>query len=65
MADRGDHDDRNAHTILTTCKKMGIHPRAYLRDTLAKILAGEKDLVALLPETYAASSAERAPPRAA
>jgi transposase len=55
----------DALTILTTCKKMGIHPRAYLRDTLAKILAGEKSLVALLPETYAASHAERAPPVAA
>jgi hypothetical protein len=41
------------------------HPRAYLRDTLAKILAGEKDLTALLPETYAASLAERAPAVAA
>jgi hypothetical protein len=50
----------DALTILTTCKKMGINPRAYLRDTLAKILAGEKSLVALLPETYAASRADRA-----
>ena len=55
----------DALTILTTCKKMGINPRAYLRDTLAKILAGEKNLVALLPETYAASCAERASPLAA
>lgn len=52
----------DALTILTTCKKMGVNPRAYLRETLAKILAGERDLVALLPETYAASRAERAPP---
>jgi hypothetical protein len=44
---------------------MGIHPRAYLRDTLAKILAGEKQLAALLPDTYAACLAERAPPVAA
>jgi transposase len=51
-----------ALTILTTCKKMGINPRAYLRDALAKILAGEKNLEALLPEAYAASRAERAPP---
>jgi transposase len=49
----------DALTILTTCKKMGINPRAYLRETLAKILAGEKSLTALLPETYAASRAER------
>ncbi|MGA3124878.1 MAG: hypothetical protein ABSF69_29385 [Polyangiaceae bacterium] len=33
-----------------------------MRDTLTKILAGEKDLSALLPETYAAArAAERAP----
>jgi hypothetical protein len=55
----------DALTILTTCKKMGIDPRAYLRDTLAKILAGEKSLVALLPETYAAKRTERAPSVAA
>jgi transposase len=55
----------DALTLITTCKKMGIHPRAYLRDTLAKILAGEKSLAALLPETYAASHLERAPPIAA
>jgi hypothetical protein len=55
----------DALTLITTCKKMGIHPRAYLRDTLAKILAGEKSLEALLPETYAASPGERAPPVAA
>ena len=55
----------DALTIVTTCKKIGIHPRAYLCDTLTKILAGEKNLVALLPETYAAAHAERAPPRAA
>jgi transposase len=51
----------DALTLITTCKKLGIHPRAYLRDTLAKILAGERQLAALLPETYA----ERAPPIAA
>lgn len=55
----------DALTLLTTCRKMGINPRAYLRDTLAKILAGEKSLAALLPETYAAEHAERAPPVAA
>ena len=51
------HDDnarRNADalTLLTTCHKMGIDPRAYLRDTLRRLLAGEKDLAALLPENY-------------
>jgi len=55
----------DALTLITTCKKIGINPRAYLRDTLAKILAGEKSLAALLPETYAAARTERAPPVAA
>lgn len=40
---------------------MGIQTGAYLRDTLAKILADETNLTALLPETYAASHAERVP----
>lgn len=52
----------DALTLLTTCKKMGINPRAYLREALAKILAGEKNLVAILPETHAAAPSERAPP---
>jgi transposase len=43
----------DALTLIRTCRKMGINPRAYLRDTLAKILAGDKSLAALLPETYA------------
>ena len=43
----------NALSILATCRKMGIEPRRYLRETLAKILAGEKDLTSLLPETHA------------
>jgi transposase len=55
----------DALTLIRTCKRMGINPRAYLRDTLAKILAGEKNLVALLPETYAAARAEPAVPIAA
>jgi len=55
----------DALTLLTTCRKMGINPRAYLRETLAKILAGEKSLAALLPETYATEHAERAHPIAA
>lgn len=51
----------DALTILTTCRKMGVDPRRYLRETLAKILAGEKDLAALLPETFArALDAEKA-----
>ena len=52
----------DALTLLMTCKKMGINPRAYLRETLTKILAGEKSLDALLPETYVAARAVRAPP---
>jgi transposase len=43
----------DALTILTTCRKMGVEPRRYLRETLAKILAGQKDPVALAPETFA------------
>ncbi len=50
-----------ALSILTTCRKMGIEPRRYLRETLSKILSGEKNLDALLPETHAAKLvAERA-----
>lgn len=55
----------DALTLLTTCKKMGVNPRAYLRQALAKILGGEKDLAALLPEAYATQPTappERAPP---
>ena len=42
----------DALTIITTCKKLGHDPRRYIRDTLKRILAGEKDLNALLPEKY-------------
>jgi len=55
----------DALTLVTTCKRMGIDPRAYLRDTLAKLLAGEKNLAVLLPEAYARAHAERAPPASA
>ena len=50
----------DALTLLTTCHKMGIDPRAYLRDTLRRMLAGEKDLTAMLPESYAARVAAAA-----
>lgn len=43
----------DALTLITTCKKFGLDPRRYLRETLARILAGEKDLAVLLPERYA------------
>ncbi len=61
------HDDSarrtaDALTILTTCRKLGVEPRRYLRETLAKILAGEKDLQELLPERYAPTNAERHAP---
>ncbi|MGH7344522.1 MAG: IS66 family transposase [Candidatus Rokuibacteriota bacterium] len=46
----------DALTLITTCKKLGIEPRRYLRETLARILAGEKDLAALLPERYVTST---------
>jgi hypothetical protein len=45
----------DALTLLTTCKKMGIDPRRYLRDTLKRILRGEKSLQRLLPENYVPS----------
>lgn len=48
----------DALTIITTCKNLGIDPRAYMRDTLRRILLGEKSLSALLPENYSAPSAE-------
>ena len=55
----------DALTLLTTCRKMGLDPRRYLRETLAKILAGEKDPVALAPETFArALAAEKAATKA-
>ena len=44
----------DALTLITTCKKLGVHPRRYLREALAKLLAGEKSLAALLPEAYVA-----------
>jgi hypothetical protein len=42
----------DALTIITTCKKLGHDPRRYIRDTLKRILSGERDLNALLPENY-------------
>jgi transposase len=50
----------DALTIITTCKNLGIDPRCYIRDTLRRLLDGEKDLSALLPENYKPSrNAER------
>lgn len=49
----------DALTLITTCRKLRLDPRRYLRDTLAKILNGEKDLAALLPEAYANAASER------
>ena len=50
----------DALTIITTCKNLGIDPRCYIRDTLRRILDGEKNLEALLPENYKPSqNAER------
>jgi transposase len=51
----------DALTIITTCKNLGIDPRCYIRDTLRRILEGEKDLEALLPENY---QPQRTPERA-
>jgi len=47
----------DALTIITTCKKFGVEPRSYIRDTLAKLLAGEKNLETLLPENYVSRAA--------
>jgi hypothetical protein len=53
----------DALTIITTCKKLDIDPRRYIRDTLKRILDGEKNLSSLLPENYkpdiSASTASR------
>ena len=46
----------DALTIITTCKNLGIDPRSYMRDTLRRILDGEKRLDALLPENYRPNS---------
>src|SRR5689334_14651652 len=45
-------------TLITTCKKLGLDPRRYLRDTLAKILAGERTSRRSCP-----SATRRRPPR--
>lgn len=50
----------DAMTIITTCKKLDIDPRSYMRDTLQRILAGDKDLDALLPENYKPAISEHA-----
>ena len=49
----------DALTIITTCKKLGVDPRSYIRDTLRRILDGEKDLTLLLPENYKPDVATR------
>jgi transposase len=41
-----------ALSLITTCKKLGVEPRSYIRDTLQRIVSGEKSLAALLPENY-------------
>jgi hypothetical protein len=61
----GDERAADALTLITTCKKLGIDPRGYLRAALARILAGDKDLEALLPERDATSSSTTAQARAA
>jgi len=51
----------DALTIITTCRKLGIEPRRYIRDTLRRILDGEKDLSVMLPENYKAQLGSDAP----
>jgi hypothetical protein len=48
-----------ALSAITACKKMNIDPVRYIRDTLRRILGGEKDLNALLPENYKPDLATR------
>ncbi len=55
----------DALTIITTCKKLGHDPRCYIRDTLKRILDGEKDLNALLPENYKPGGALGSAPESA
>lgn len=50
----------DALTIITTCKNLGIDPRRYMRDTLRRILDGEKNLDALLPDNYSPNTPELA-----
>lgn len=42
----------DALTVITTCRNLGVDPRRYVRDTVRRLLAGERDLAALLPENY-------------
>jgi transposase len=58
--DRSARRAADALTIITTCKNLGIDPRSYMRDTLRRILSGEKSLDALVPENYRAGSVEPA-----
>jgi transposase len=51
-----------ALTIITTCRKMGIDPRRYMRDTIRRLLAGEKDIQVLLPENYKPHISDSGPP---
>lgn len=41
-----------ALTLVMTCRRLGIDVRRYLRDTLRRLLAGEKDASLLWPENY-------------
>ena len=43
----------NALTLIITCRKLGISPRAYLRDALTRLLRGDKDLDAMMPDAFA------------
>lgn len=42
-----------ALTLITTCRKLRVDPKRYLKEALRMILSGEKDLTALLPEAFA------------
>lgn len=50
--DTNAHRAANIASLLATCRRFGLDARRYLRDTLQRILDGEKDLTRLLPENF-------------
>lgn len=50
--DTNAHRAANIASLLATCRRFGLDARRYLRDTLQRLLDGEKDLTRLLPENY-------------
>ena len=50
--DRSARCAAKALTLIATCQKMDIEPRAYIRWALRKILAGQTDVAVIGPEAY-------------